>query len=185
MVAERPVTVEEFWEMPEKPGTRLELVRGEVREMTLSGARQVLIAGRVLRFIGRVVEAHDLGLAFIGGVGCILRRDPDSVRRPAVAFVAWEHFPGRRIPEEFCPCSPELVAEVVGPDDRAIDLHDKMHDYLEAGSRLVWVVWPRRRAVTVWRPDWTGRHLGPDDYLDGGDVLPGFHVRVADLFVVP
>jgi Uma2 family endonuclease len=114
-----------------------------------------------------------------------LRREPDSVRLPDVAFVAWEHFPGRRIPEQFCPCAPDLVVEVVAPDDRARDLHDKMHDYLEAGSRLFWIVWPHRRSVTVWRADWTTRELGPDDFLDGGDVLPGFRVHIADFFAIP
>jgi Uma2 family endonuclease len=166
--------------MPEEPGTRLELVRGEVRDLRPYGAQQALIVGRVGRLIDDAVEARDLGVVFLAGVGCILRRNPDSVRRPDVAFVAWEHFPGRRIPEEFCPCAPEFVIETVASDDRAIELHDKVHDFLEAGTRLFWVLWPHRRVVTIWRPDRMGHELGPDDYLDGGDVLPDFRVRVAD-----
>lgn len=185
MVADRLVTVQEFWEMPEPPGKRIELVRGEVRDLRPYGARQALIVGDIGRLLDDFVEASDLGVVFFGGVGCILRRHPDSVRLPDIAFVAWEHFPGRRILDEFCPCAPELVVEVVGPNDRASDLNEKLRDYLEGGSRQFWVLWPQRRVVTVWQSDRTGRELGPGDYLDGGNLLPGFRVRVADLFAIP
>ncbi len=79
---------------------------------------------------------------------------------------------------------PDLAVEIVSPNDRADDINDKVHEYLEAGARLVWVFWPRRRAVMVHEPDQPIHELGPDDFLDGGDVLPGFRVRVADLFAV-
>lgn len=57
-----------------------------------------------------------------------------------------------------------------------------MHDYLKSGARQVWILWPDSRSMTVYHPDGTAQELGPDAQLDGGDVLPGFSVRVADLF---
>ena len=114
----------------------------------------------------------------------ILRRHPDLLRVPDVAFVSWDRLPDRRRPEGFLPIAPDLAAEVVSPHNRADDINEKVHDYLEAGTRLVWVLWPRRRMITVYELDKDLRELGPDDFLDGGDVLPGFRVRVAKLFAI-
>ena len=63
-------------------------------------------------------------------------------------------------------------------------MHERVRDYLAAGTRLVWVLWPKSRTVTVYWPDGTARELGPGETLTGGDVLPGFTVAVSDLFVV-
>jgi Uma2 family endonuclease len=88
------------------------------------------------------------------------------------------------MPEGFWPLAPDLAIEVVSPNDRADEVHSKVHEYLEAGTRLVWVLWPRRRSVTVHDADGLVRELDPEQYLDGDDTLPGFSVRVADLFAV-
>lgn len=73
---------------------------------------------------------------------------------------------------------------VVSPHDRAQDVHAKAQGYLEAGTRQVWVLWPRERSMTVYDADGGPRELGPEARLDGGDVLPGFSVRVGNLFEV-
>ena len=74
--------------------------------------------------------------------------------------------------------------EIVSPGDRANDIHDKVREYLAAGTAMVWVLWPRSQSATVYGPDGSARELGPDDELDGGDVLPGFRVRAGELFAV-
>ena len=70
----------------------------------------------------------------------------------------------------------------MSPSDRTSTTTDKVMDYLDAGTRLVWVVHPGRRIVTVYYPDRTARVLGAGDELDGGDVLPGFRLAVAEIF---
>lgn len=70
----------------------------------------------------------------------------------------------------------------MSPDDRATDVHANVRDYLEAGTRQVWVLWPPQRSVTVYEPDGTAREFGPDTHLDGGTVLPEFGVPVGSLF---
>ena len=178
------VTVEELWALPEKPGVRYELVAGELVEAPAAGARQGLIAALVYDLIRAFVREHDLGLVFPDGVGYILDRDPDLLRIPDVSFIAWARVPEDGIPEGFWLGAPDLAVEIVSPHDRANDVHDKVREYLEAGAQLVWVLWPKRRSVTTHTRDGVTREFNPDDELLGGDVLPGFRVRVAELFAV-
>lgn len=78
--------------------------------------------------------------------------------------------------------APDLVVEVVSPSDRMHDVSIKVRLYLDAGTQLVWIVQPSLKTVTVYFPDHTARTLSIDDDLDGGDVLPGFTIAVAELF---
>jgi Uma2 family endonuclease len=104
------------------------------------------------------------------------------VRIPDVSFIAQARLPDGSVPEGFIPGAPDLAVEIVSPGDRAEEVYGKVREYLDAGARLVWVVWPRHRAVTAYPPDGQSRELREDDELDGGAVLPGFRVRVGDLF---
>jgi len=78
--------------------------------------------------------------------------------------------------------APDLAVEVVSPDDTADAIEDKVIEYLDAGTQLVWVVHPRTRTVTVYRSLKNVRVLTRDEMLDGDDVLPGFTVPVKELF---
>ena len=142
-----------------------------------------LIAAVVLRLIEGFVRQRDLGLALSDRVGYVLRREPDQLRILDVSFVAWSQVPEDGIPEGFWEGAPTLAVEIVSPHDRAADIHQKVRDCLDAGTRLVWVLWPQQTSVTVY--DANGqRELGSDDQLDGGDVLPGFSAPVGSLFEV-
>lgn len=183
-VEQKLLTAEDLWEMPEVPGKRFELVDGELVEMPGAGMLHNLIA----MFIYELLRNHDpdrtLGLVFGDGLGYILRREPDRLRIPDVSFISRDRMPEGGILEGFSPVAPDLAVEVVSPHDSASDLHDKVQDYLEAGTQLVWVVWPRRRSVTVHSAGGSSREIGPDGELDGGDLLPGFRAMVAALFEV-
>ena len=184
MSVKQLMTAEDLWEMPEKPGVRHELVDGELVEVPGAGALHNLIAARVYELLRDFVRGRDLGLAFTDGVGYIVGRGPDRVRIPDASFVAWDHVPEEGVPEGFWPVAPNLAVEVVSPNDRADDVHDKVREYLDAGAQSVWVLWPRRRSVSAHTPGGGTRELGPDEELDGGAVLPGFRVRVGELFEV-
>lgn len=184
MVVKQLVTAEELWAMPETPGVRYELVRGELVAVPGAGFLHALIAKLLVRRLDVVATEGDLGLVVGDGATFVLQRHPDLLRIPDVAFVSWARLPDRRIPEGFAYFAPDLAVEIVSPNDRANDIRDKVHEYLEAGTRLVWVLWPRRKGVTVYEPDRDPRELGPDDLLDGGELLPGFSIRVAELFDV-
>ncbi len=182
--AKRLVTAEELWEMPEVPGKRYELVKGELIEVPGAGALHNLIAALVYRLIYAHTRDKRLGVVFTDGVGYILGRRPDHIRIPDVSFVSVERIPNGDVPEGYLPLAPDLAVEVVSPNDRAHDVYAKVREYLDAGVRLVWVLWPRHRSVTVYSSTGEMRDLREGDVLDGGDVLPGFQVRVAELFEV-
>lgn len=177
------MTAEDILDLPERPGVRYELIDGELREVPGAGALHGLIALMVLNLVQDFVQRRGLGVVFADGVGYVLRRDPDQLRIPDVSFVAWDEVPDEGIPEGFWEGPPALAVEIVSSHDRAVDIHDKVRAYLSAGTRLVWVLWPQQTSVTIYDPAGQ-RELGPDDELDGGDVLPGFRVRVGDLFEV-
>ncbi|HEX5501656.1 MAG TPA: Uma2 family endonuclease [Thermomicrobiales bacterium] len=181
---QRLMTAEELWELPERPGVRYELVKGALVEVPGAGGVHAQLIVNLLLLLHPFVTGRGLGRVFGDGLAYIIKRGPDVVRIPDASFVSEARLPAGGIPAGFWPGAPDLAVEVVSPNDRAEDLHDKARDYLEAGARLVWVLWPHRRAVSVHEPGGAIRELGPDDELGGGDVLPGFRVRVADLFEV-
>lgn len=104
-----------------------------------------------------------------------------------VAFVRGEHVPqpGSEGYRKFPRLAPDLVAEVVSPSQYHPEMAEKVRQWLAAGVRLVWVVWPDERQVDVWLPgsDAPVVTLGGHDALDGRDVLPGFTYPVTQLFI--
>jgi Uma2 family endonuclease len=160
---------------------RYELVAGELRVYPPTGARH----GEVAAVLGaRLAMAARTGRAGIVlyAAGFRLASDPDTVRAPDVAFLRADRVPGGTIPPGHLPGAPDLAVEVLAPTDRTLDVEDRVDDYLGAGSRLVWVVNPKHGRVTVHPLDAPARVLGPDDRLDGGEVVPGFACRVRELF---
>lgn len=184
MAITQRISVEQLWDMPDVPGKRLELVDGEVVEMPGAGELHMAIVILLFKLLDQFVDDHDLGLVRPDGLAYVLRRDPDQVRIPDVSFVEWDSVPEGEISEGFWEGAPTLAVEVLSPNDRADDIYERVQDYLAAGSSQVWVLRPRQRSVSVYRPDADTRELGPDAALDGRDILPGFRVRVGDLFDV-
>jgi Uma2 family endonuclease len=184
MSVKQLVTAEELWDMPDVPGKRFELVDGEVVEVPGAGAIHGLILFALAQLLQEFVRKHDLGLVMPDGVAYVLRRAPDQVRVPDVSYVAWDRVPEEGAPEGFWEGAPTLAVEVVSPHDRADDIHERVQDYLVAGSAQVWVLWPRQSSITVHRGDGSIRNLRPDEILNGHETLPGFSVRVGNLFEV-
>ncbi len=175
------VTAERLWEIPEKPGIRYELVRGELVEVPGAGYPHARLGRALMRLLDPFVVERDLGEAFPDGLAYIIAREPDTVRIPDVSFISKGRLPQEDI-EGFVPFAPDLAVEIVSPTDRAEEVYGKVREYLEAGTRTVWVFWPRYQSITVYVPEKNPRELDEDDELDGGEVLPGFRARVADLF---
>ena len=177
----RVTTADELLALPDD-GRRRELVRGELLAVSPAGHWHGDCAARILIRLGAFVEAHGLGTTYAAETGFWIGRDPDTVRAPDVAFVTAER--ARLVPRGpgFFPGAPDLAAEVVSPDDSFTAVQQKALDWLAAGSRMVLVVDPRQRTVTVFRAPGDVRVLGETDTLDGADVVPGFELPLADLF---
>ncbi len=183
VVEQKLMTADAFLAMPDLSDKRVELVEGEIVEMPGTGHTHARVVVAIFRLLDAFVLRHNLGEVFVDGLGYLTRREPDTVRVPDVSFIAAD-----RIPDEgfrsYIPFAPDLAVEIVSPDDRAQNVHDKAREYLATGAQLVWVVWPKNREVTVCARGEAIRELGADDELDGGTVLPGFRVKIADLFAV-
>lgn len=184
MATTQLLTAEQLWEKPEEPGKRFELVRGELVEMPGTGAEHGTIAMEIIAALLAFVRPRTLGRVYAGDVTYILARNPDTLRIPDVSFVAQERIAQHGIPKGYWPFPPDLAVEIVSPNDRADAVGAKVDEYLAAGVRLVWVVWPDTSSVMVYTLDEEPREYSEGDTLDGGEVLPGFSVLVRDLFTI-
>ena len=183
MTTKARLTADDLWRLGEGD-TRRELVDGEVREMAPVGGVHGQVAARICRRLAEHVERHGGGEVLVGDVGFVLHlpHDPERVRAPDVAFVTTARLPEGRLPEGFLRGAPDLAVEVLSPSDNWVDVQQKVRDYLEAGARLVWVIAPAARTATIHRADGSARLLREGDHLDGGDVLPGLAISLAELF---
>ena len=179
-VGTRLVTAEDLWAMPNN--ARRELVRGEVRVMAPGGFEHGAIGMNLGRVLGNHVARQRLGVVLSADTGFVLSRNPDSVRAPDVAFVAAARIPTSGLPVTFWEGAPDLAVEVVSPGDTLEEVEEKVDDYLDAGTRMVLVVNPKRRTVTVHRPGAQPVILRQTETIDGGDVVPGFSLPMADVF---
>lgn len=112
--------------------------------------------------------------------GFISERGPDTVRGPDISFWSKERLP--EVPEGYIEIAPDLTVEVVSPSDHFSRINRKLREYLDKGVRLIWVVDPEDRTVTIYRPGTEAVILTESQALDGGDVLPGFTCLVRELF---
>ena len=174
------MTAEELFNMPDD-GYRYELVRGELRKMAPAGSEHGDVAADIHINLGSYVKANRLGRTRIAEAGFILERDPDHVRVPDVSFLRRERFEAIGRTTRYWPEAPDLAVEVISPNDRYTEVNEKVADWLAAGTRMVIVVNPRNRTVNVHTPDNTVT-LTMGDTLDGGDVVPGWQMPVADIF---
>jgi Uma2 family endonuclease len=179
--ARRRLTSEEFLTHPAAAGPS-ELVRGEVRVMTPASGAHGLIAGTIFAALNAFVEARQLGLCFPDNTGFLLPGLGDTVRSPDAAFVAAGRIPGQGIGPGWVGVAPDLVVEILSPSETASELEEKLRDYRAAGTRLIWVVDPAARGVSIRDASNPDVWLTEDGALDGGDVLPGFTIPVAKLF---
>lgn len=178
---ENILTIAEFERLPDDE-CRSELVRGRLVREPPAGMDHGWLATRFAVLISLFVDRHALGKVFTADTGFVLFEEPPTVRASDVAFVALDRLPPPQESIGFGRLAPDLAVEIVSPSNTALEILEKAEDYLDAGTRLVWVVEPRRRSITVYRSRKEIRLLGEDDSLDGYDVLPGFSLPVAEIF---
>ena len=176
-----PMTAEELLRLPHD-GHRYELIKGELKVMTPASPRHGRIAMHLGSLMEQHVRQHDLGVVYAAETGFKLREDPDTVRAADAAFVAKARIPSEGEPEGYWAIAPDLVVEVISPSDSAPAVQSKVADWLAAGCRIVWVVYPDTKTVTEYRSWQKVQVLTADQSLEGSDVLPGFVCPVRELF---
>ena len=179
--ANQLITAEELLRMPDD-GYRYELVRGELRKMAAAGYLHGRIAINITTPLDRYVRAHNLGVVCAAETGFKLASNPDVVRAPDVAFIRRERAEEVGDVEGYWPGAPDLAVEVISPSDTYSDVQEKVFDWIEAGTRMVVLVIPRKRTVTIYRSLTDIVMLTEHDTLDGGDVVPGWKTPVSEVF---
>jgi len=176
----RAFTADELLRLPRGRG-RHELLHGELRTMSPAGWQHGIVAAACTRLLANHVVEHGLGKVFAADTGFLLARGPDTVLAPDVAFVAAARV--HLAPETgYFPGPPDLAVEVRSPGDAPAEVAAKAQKWLAHGCGVVVAVDPASRTAVVWRRAQVARALSECDSLDCGDVVPGFTLRLSELF---
>lgn len=176
----RLITAEELERFPEDD-SRCELVAGRVVRMTPVGVSHGFIVVRLASLLDSHVRRQGLSVLVVTEVGFKLASNPDTVRAPDVAVMRRHRLPSP-LPKGFVNGPPDLVIEVLSPDDRSEEMREKVQQYLARGVTIVVVIDPDRKTVRVWRPSAERVELSGDDALDLDAVVSGFRCPVHELF---
>jgi Uma2 family endonuclease len=172
-------TPEDLLAMPD--GKSYELVGGQLVERKV-GIESSWVAGQVYKQLDGFCESHGLGWALVPDAGFqCFPYEPGLVRKPDVSFVRYGRFPGGVLPKGWARIVPDLVVEVISPNETAYDLEDKLDDYRKVNVPLIWVINPKLRTVKVHRADGTFTYLRDNDELSGEDVVPGFRCPIREI----
>ncbi|HEX4610342.1 MAG TPA: Uma2 family endonuclease [Urbifossiella sp.] len=181
-VTTRVLSAEEFFDLPfPADGSKQELVRGEVRTMPSPGLEHGEVQGNVLFVIKSFLKANPIGRVMVES-GTVTERKPDTVRGPDVSYYSSRRLPLEQRVVKYHDQVPDLCVEVVSPSNSLRQLKAKAKEYLFAGVLQVWIVDPEDRSVTVVTEPLASKNFETGATLHGGDILPGFSCKVADLF---
>jgi len=177
----KPMTADELLAMPDD-GYRYELIEGELRRMSPAGDEHGRVGMELAIPLGSHVKQNKLGKLYLAETGFLIKTDPDTVRAPDIAFVRIERIAQEPGVKGYRGGAPDLAVEVVSPGDTVSEVEQKVAEWLEGGARMVWVVSPRLRTVTVYRSLTDIVTLTENDKLDGADVVPSFQMNIAEIF---
>ena len=173
------ITAEEFAGMSfDRP---VELVRGEIIEMTNPGGRHGNLCFRLGGILYRWLESHPEFDAASNDTGVLLEQDLDTVRGPDILVMRKSRLPGGQFPKTHLTDSPELAIEVRSPSDRTSEILEKVAMYLAAGVVEVWVVDPGQRVVHVYHESEGDLTVSEQETLTS-TCLPDFALPLANLF---
>jgi Uma2 family endonuclease len=174
------LTAEEFFLLPDPAdGSQQELVRGEIITMPPPGGLHGATCTKSVVKLGTFVYSGPGGTLVCNDTGFITERAPDSVRGPDISYWTKERL--TEIPVGYIEIAPDMLIEVLSPSNTRKKILAKLREYFARGVRLVWVIAPEDRTLTIYRTSDEGRLLHESATVTGEDVLPGFSCRVSDL----
>lgn len=176
------VTAEELLLLPED-GWRYELVDGRLVRVAPTGSEHGAITAELVAVVVQFVKQRNLGTVYTGepGFWISLPESPDTVLAPDVAFVREERADAARV-RGYPRLAPDLVVEIASPSQTRKELAAKARRWMEAGVKLVWIVFPASLSVEVWHDGQMQRDLTVEGELTGDDILPGFTLPIRSLF---
>ena len=178
--AEKKIWTDEALMALEHDGHKCELVEGEII-MSPVGMQHEYVGAILLQRLTEYVRKNRLGVVLGSSIGYRLKRG--NVRSPDVSFISKNKLVGVKHPSKKFPhFAPDLAVEILSPDDTVEGLHQKIVEYFDNETKLVWVVNPEEQTVLVYHSPQPDTILRISDQLQGENVVPGFTMQVADLF---
>lgn len=178
----RPWNVDDLLALAGAEG-HYELVRGELVMMSPASPTQGRYAARLVAALERYLEEHELGEVYTAEPGFELQPEPNLiVRAPDVAYLRRENIPVLEQQAGYWTVAPDLAIDIISPSETSHMVQEKVQDYLNAGTSMIWLVYPNTQTIVEYRSLAQIRQLTPDDSLDGNDVLPGFSYPLRRLF---
>lgn len=182
---ENLMTADEFFSSPYAESC--ELVKGKVVPKTgkfeldmPTGAKHGAVTDELETRISYFVRENKLGKVFAAETGFIISKG--TVRGIDISYVGNEKLAEFGIPDSFFPTAPDLAVEVISPGNTFDEIQDKIEEYLSAGTKLVWIVYPKQKMIHVHRQSNVINVLRENDTLDGEEVLPNFRVKLREIF---
>jgi Uma2 family endonuclease len=171
-------TEKDVIEAEERENRLCELVDGTLVEKAM-GFEESRLAAELIYLVKSFLAHHDLGVC-VGADG-MMRIAPGLVRIPDVSFITWDRLPGRESPQNPIPdLAPDLAVEVLSDGNTKAEMARKVREYFDAGVILVWLIDPKKRTAQVFSTVDKPLLVRDDQSLDGGEVLPGFVLPLAD-----
>ena len=178
LTGEKLITGEEFLSMGDIGPC--ELVNGRIVPVSTNGGEHGLIESEIIFQLKNFNAQHRSGWVLGGEAGVYVRRNPDTVRGMDAAFISNVRHPTR--PKGYLEVAPELIVEVISPNDRWKDIQDKLREYFAIGVEQVWLIEPEDRTVFIYSELTEVSRLGEAATLQDEGVLSGFTLPLAALF---
>lgn len=158
-----------------------ELVDGVLVRKTV-GSYESYLGGELFRLISNFIHGKKLGWAL--PADGMLRLWPGAVRIPDACFISIDQTPDGKFPRDqrIADLFPDLAVEVLSPSNTPQEMADKLADYFQSGTRLVWLIDPATKSAEVHTATDQKQVVPPDGVLTGEPVLPGLEIRLADIF---
>jgi Uma2 family endonuclease len=180
MLNTQPVTKEQFYEFVMRPENRdrnFEYIAGEIVEVVSNNESSEAAADLII-YVGSYVKANKLGRMTSSDGGYVINGE-DYI--PDAAFMSYKRQPVRPNKVAYNPVAPDLAIEILSPGNTKDEMTYKVSNYMAAGT-VVWVGNPDKKTIDVHVPGQPVKRLRVGEILEGGDVLPGFRLAIADIF---
>lgn len=183
MASEKLFSGDDLLTLSADDGERYELIEGQLFKMAPAGGEHGMVAGALTVELGYYIKRNDLGVVLAAETGYYTRGDNYTVRAPDFSFIRREKLAEATTLKPFLHIVPDIVAEVVSPNDSAIKVEQKIHEWLDFGVTQVWVLYPDTKRIYIYTGNDPRPHVyDVDDVIVMDTVLPGLQLAVADVF---
>ena len=174
-------TADQLFALP-ADGNRYELIEGALRMMSPAGNEHGNVAMTIGASLYNHVKKNNLGKVYAAETGFLIASNPDTVRAPDAAFVSSDRLNSTELTPGYLSLAPDLIVEVVSPNDVFSDVEDKVAQWLNAGSQIVVIANPKDKTLRIYRDLTSIQVLKSGDQFESGAVCSNWIIKVDDVF---